>query len=409
MPLNRLPLMRILHVLDHSIPLHSGYSFRTRAILQQQRARGWETHHVTSPKHTAEGPVVEEVDGFVFHRTPAPTGLSQRVPVLRERAQMKATTARLLEVAREVKPDVLHAHSPVLDAFPALRVGRALGIPVVYEIRAFWEDAAASHGSCREGDLRYRMTRWLETRAVRQVDAVTVICEGLRQDIVARGVPAEKVTVIPNAVDIDAFTGAQEPDAALRAELGLDGKLVLGFLGSFYYYEGLDDLLRAVPELVRVLPDARVLMVGGGPEEAKLHALAKELGITDVVRFVGRVPHSEVRRYYDLVDLNVYPRRSMRITETVTPLKPLEAMAQDRIVIASDVGGHRELIEDGVTGDLFKADDPAALVAAVQRAVGRRDSWDAQRARGRAFVRDERNWARSVANYEAVYARITRQ
>ncbi|MCA8944489.1 MAG: glycosyltransferase, partial [Planctomycetes bacterium] len=145
--------MRILHVLDHSIPLHSGYAFRTRAILEHQRARGWETFHLTTPRHTAPGPAVETVEGLEFHRTSRPHGIAMRFPVSRERAEMRATTRRLAEVVHAVRPDVIHAHSPILTAIPALRVGRAAGIPVVYEIRAFWEDAPASHGSCREGDL----------------------------------------------------------------------------------------------------------------------------------------------------------------------------------------------------------------------------------------------------------------
>lgn len=330
-----------------------------------------------------------------------------RFPVLRERAEMRATTARLLDVARSTQPDVLHAHSPVLTAIPALRVGRRLGIPVVYEIRAFWEDAAASHGSCREGDLRWRLTRALETRVLRKVDAATVICEGLREDIVARGIPREKIGVIPNAVDTSAFRGAAPPDPALARELGLEGRVVLGFLGSFYFYEGLDQLLRAMPKIAAAVQDVALLLVGGGPEEERLRAMLDELDLGRWVRFVGRVPQDQVHRYYDLVDINVYPRRSMRITETVTPLKPLEAMAQDRIVVASDVGGHRELIRDGETGVLFRADDEDSLVEAIRRTVEARDGWDEQRERGRAFVETERTWERSIANYAPIYEGIT--
>ena len=175
--------LRILHVLDHSIPLHSGYTFRTLALLREQRRLGWETFHLTSPKHAAPGGLEETVDGWHFHRTPAPTG--PRLPGLAEAALMKATQQRLLEVARRVQPHILHAHSPVLDAIPALRVGRELGIPVVYEVRAFWEDAAVDHGTTTEGSLRYRLTRRLETHALRQAAHVFTICEGLRRDIAA--------------------------------------------------------------------------------------------------------------------------------------------------------------------------------------------------------------------------------
>jgi glycosyltransferase involved in cell wall biosynthesis len=118
------------------------------------------------------------------------------------------------------------------------------------------------------------------------------------------------------------------------------------------------------------------------------------------------VPHDEVERYYALVDVLVYPRVSMRLTELVTPLKPLEAMAEGKIIVASDVGGHRELICDGDTGTLFRAGDVAALAAKVLEVLRRRDAWPAQRERGRRFVESERTWTRSVARYEPVYDRL---
>lgn len=398
--------LRVLHVLDHTIPLHSGYTFRTLSLLREQRKRGWETHHLSSPKHgdglgdKATGALVESVDGWQFHRTPAPRGLSPW-------ALMRRTRERLLQVARELRPQIIHAHSPVLNALPAIKVARTLGIPVVYEIRAFWEDAAVDHGTTREGSLRYRLTRALETYALRRVDHVFTICEGLRSDIVARGISADKVTVIPNAVDIENFEPGGQPDEALKSQLGLSGCTVLGFIGSFYAYEGLDLLLQALPAILAQRPDVRVLLVGGGPQDAALKAQAEALGLGDKVVFTGRVPHAEVNRYYDLVDVLVYPRHSMRLTELVTPLKPLEAMAQGRILVASDVGGHQELIRDGETGVLFKAGDAAALSRAVLGLLSRPHTWDALRAQGRRFVETERNWARSVSNYVQPYTRLS--
>lgn len=395
--------MRILHVLDHSIPLHSGYTFRTAAILREQRALGWDTHHLTSAKQGECAATVEEVDGLLFHRCPVP---APTVAGLNELRLMRVLESRLEELARALRPDILHAHSPVLNAVPAIRVGRRLGIPVVYEIRAFWEDAAVDHGTTREGSLRYRATRALESWALRRVDHVFTICEGLRRDIVGRGINDGRVTVIPNAVDIEGFQLSGEPDAALRTRLGLDGATVLGFVGSFYAYEGLDLLLDAMPSLLAAHPAMRVLLVGGGPQKAALRAQAEALGIADKVVFTGRVPHGDVSRYYGLIDLLVYPRHSMRLTELVTPLKPLEAMAQGRIFVASDVGGHKELVRDGETGRLFAAGNVPALVAAVGEMLERRADWPAIRVAGRQFVEQVRNWKRSVANYQPAYAGV---
>ncbi|HJV74481.1 MAG TPA: TIGR04063 family PEP-CTERM/XrtA system glycosyltransferase [Noviherbaspirillum sp.] len=401
--------MRILHILDHSIPLHSGYTFRTLSILKEQRAMHWETVHITSPKQGDCDAPEEQVDNWHFFRTPHSASPLAKLPVFNQVVVINSLARRLEQVAMDVKPDVLHAHSPALNAIAALRVGRRLGIPVVYEIRAFWEDAAVDHGTSREWGTRYRLTRALESYAVKKVDAVTTICEGLRRDIVERGIPAEKVTVIPNAVNIESFDMHDAADTALAAKLGLQGKKVLGFIGSFYAYEGLDILLQALPAVLSKQPDARVLLVGGGLQEKALKELATKLGITDKVIFTGRVPHQEVQRYYNLIDVLVYPRLKMRLTDLVTPLKPLEAMAQGRLLVASDVGGHRELIEDGRTGVLFEAGNPDALAQQVLALLSQPTRWPSLRSAARRYVETERNWRSSVSRYQDIYFGVTRK
>jgi PEP-CTERM/exosortase A-associated glycosyltransferase len=399
--------MRILHILDHSLPLHSGYTFRTLAILREQRALGWDTVHLTTPRQGPSAALAETVDGWTFQRTPFAPGALSMLPVAgRYLDEMRATARRLEALVAERRPDVLHAHSPVLNALPALAVGRKHGLPVVYEMRASWEDAAVDHGSTREGSVRYRLSRALETYALKRADAITTICEGLRADIAARGIDADAVTVIPNAVDVKAFEFDAPADPQLRRRLGLEGATVVGFAGSFYGYEGLDLLLDAAAMLSAGRPELRVLLVGGGPQEENLKVQAQRLGIAARVIFAGRVPHAEVQRYYNLIDVLAYPRRSMRLTEIVTPLKPLEAMAQGRIFVASDVGGHRELVRDGETGYLFPAGDAAALARTIDALLARRPDWERVKRQARRFVESERTWARSVARYADVYTGV---
>ena len=398
--------MKILHILDHSIPLHSGYTFRTRSILKQQRVLGWETEHVTSGKHTAESPPTETVEEFLFYRTPLTSSVLDKLPLFNQLAIINQLTKRVGEVIEETKPDILHAHSPALTGIAALRAGRKYGIPVVYECRGFWEDAAVDHGTCKEDGVRYKLTRALETYVFKNADAVTTICEGLRKDITARGIPNSKITVIPNAVDIDTFSVITERDAALNDELHLQGKTVLGFIGSFYAYEGLLLLLDALPDMICVNPDIRLLLVGGGPQNELIHEKIKALDLQDTVITTGRVPHTVVQSYYSLVDIFIYPRLAMRLTELVTPLKPLEAMAQGKLVVASDVGGHKELIEDGVTGRLFKAGDPMDLARVVLDMLAQQNDWPAYKQQGRKYVEEQRNWPVSVGQYQHVYPKI---
>jgi len=400
--------MRILHILDHSLPLQSGYVYRTLGIVNQQRALGWEPVLLTSGKHYAPGPAREQIGGWEFLRTPVPQGLAAKLPWLREMKIISDLDRRLHDVIDEVGPAILHAHSPALNALSALRAGRRHRLPVVYEMRSLWEDATGG-GTNGTNGLRYRATRFLEDRALRGADAVTTICQGLRKDITARGIPREKITVIPNAVDRDTFAGPGVPDRALAERLGLTRKTFLAFFGSFYLYEGLHLLLRAIPLLRGQRADLAVLLVGGGPEESNLRKMVVDLGVSEHVVFAGRVAHDEMQRYYDLADLFVFPRLSMRLTELVTPLKPLEAMAQERIVVASDVGGHRELIRDRETGYLFPPNEPEALAGGVLAALADRSSWPRIRARAIEFIDSERSWRHSVARYAEVYARVLRR
>ncbi len=399
--------MRILHILDHSLPMHSGYTFRTRAIMKAQIERGHTVLGITGRRHLAPGPAHDQVDGLDFWRTPARHGAEQAGPSpLAEFREVRALEQSVAAAAASFRPDVLHAHSPVLGALAGLRVARSQDLPLLYEIRAFWEDAAVGNGTGREGNLKYRAIQAIETCAVRRADAVAVICEGLRRDLISRGIDEGRIVVSPNGVDMTLFGAPSVPDPALARKLGLIDADVIGYIGSFYDYEGIDDLIAAMPAIVAVLPKARLLLVGGGPMEAALRAQAAASTVAAHIIFVGRVPHDRVEDYYALIDVLVYPRKRMRLTDLVTPLKPLEAMAQRRLVAASSVGGHRELIEDGITGTLFAPDDPAAIARALTAMFADRSNWDERRDRARSFVETERNWSSNIARYEPVYERI---
>ncbi|HEX9953849.1 MAG TPA: TIGR04063 family PEP-CTERM/XrtA system glycosyltransferase [Allosphingosinicella sp.] len=396
--------MRILHVLDHSLPLHSGYTFRTRAIVTAQKARGLEVACLTGVRHERGGPDPEHIEGIDFFRTPSP---AKAPSPLREWREIGALSKRLDALVEDWKPDQLHVHSPVLNALAALPVAKKRGLPLIYEIRAFWEDAAVGNGTSTENSLRYKLIKLAETRAARQADAVAVICEGLRRDLISRGIPAEKIIVSPNGVDMSLFGNPVPADLNLARRLGLRGADVVGFIGSFYDYEGLDDMIAAMPLLLAKRPKAHLLLVGGGPMEEALKAQAEASPARERIHFIGRVPHHEVERYYGLIDVLAYPRKAMRLTELVTPLKPLEAMAQRKLVAASNVGGHRELIEDGVTGTLFPAGDPQALADALDTLFANRGGWDKRRETARDFVERDRNWSLNISNYMPAYQRLT--
>ncbi|MCK6554774.1 glycosyltransferase, exosortase A system-associated [Candidatus Binatia bacterium] len=398
-------MTRVLHVLDHSLPVLSGYSSRSHHILRAQRELGLDPVAVTTPKH-GPGPAEETIDGITYYRTPVGTAATRHsLPGMAELGLMRRLAARVAEVARRHRAEVLHAHSPVLTAWPALWVGRRMRLPVVYEVRAFWEDAGVDHGTHTEGSLRYRTIRAVETAAMRRADAVGAICTGLRDEIRGRGLPAERLYLIPNGVDTDLFHPLpKDPDLLQRWDLA--GKTVVGFIGSFYRYEGLDDLLTAWAAVARDIPAGRLLLIGGGEVADALRAQAEALGVHQRTVFAGPIPHHEVPRCYSVYDVLAYPRKAMRLTELVTPLKPLEAMASGRTVIASDVGGMRELIRDGVTGLLVPPDDPHALATALRRVMQDPALRERMGADARERICRERQWKTIVLVHVDTYARL---
>ena len=394
----------VLHILDHSVPIQDGYSYRTLGIIKAQRAIGLKTAQLTTPRHNVDGPNPETVDSIAFYRSKGNAGSSIRIPMLREIREIRHTERALVAMCGEMHPNLLQAHSPILAAIPALRVAGRLKLPLVYEVRAFWEDAAVSDGACAARSPRYITTRWMETQVLRRVQAIVVICKGLRDEIISRGIAPSKISVIPNAIDPDRFTVTRRRDPGLAAKLGMTAGPVLGFIGSFYRYEGLTVLLDALPTIRKAHPDVRVLLVGGGQDEAAIRKRAAELGIREAVIMTGRVPNHDVPSYYSLIDISVYPRLKDRLTDLVTPLKPLESMAQRRIVVASDVGGHRELIVDRKSGFLFPAGDAQALAATIIELINRRDEWPRVLECARSYIEAERTWPIVISQYRKLYA-----
>ncbi|WP_371187644.1 TIGR04063 family PEP-CTERM/XrtA system glycosyltransferase [Thalassotalea maritima] len=396
--------MKVLHVFDHSIPLQSGYTFRSRAIIKYQQQLGIETCHVTGLKQGPSTKDSEVTDGIRFYRVHKFYHLLTKIPVVRDLHVVWTLYKKLIKVINREQPDILHAHSPALNGLATWLAAKKYNLPFVYEIRAFWEDAAVNHGTCKAGGLRYKLTRALETFVVKRADMVSTICHGLKQDLVARGISADKFFVIPNAVDIDKFKPQTSKDLTLLQQLELQECHVIGFIGSFYEYEGIDMAIRAMSKLQH--HNIKLLLVGGGPQEQKLKNLVAELGLEASVVFTGRVDHELVQRYYSLIDLLVFPRKRERLTELVTPLKPLEAFAQGKPFLASDVGGHKELLDSSMQQMLFRADSEQDLIDKVIAFANAPQSLYQLVSDKAGTICDTRNWVRSVEIYLPFYQRL---
>jgi glycosyltransferase involved in cell wall biosynthesis len=319
-----------------------------------------------------------------------------------------ATATGLARVIDESGSGVLISTTPYLTAATALSVARSRKRKMVYEVRGFLEETWVSRaGAGADTSELYLRWRDAETRTMRDADAVVTLSDGMRDEIIARGVPAERVFVVPNGVDVSNFT-PQAPDPSLRAQLGIPaGVPVVGYIGSLVSYEGIPDLVRAAALLRDQGIDFRLLIVGSGADAGRISAAIKEADLESLVVMPGRVPHAEVRRYHSLIDLFVVPRTADRVCQLVTPLKPYEAMAMGRCVVASNVAAIRQVVRDGETGRLATPENPADLARVLRELIEAPESRAKLGETAQEWVRRERSWEAIGAVYAKIIHGVT--
>jgi glycosyltransferase involved in cell wall biosynthesis len=351
-----------------------------------------------------DGRHLVRVDGVPYHRL-LPWIMPGRVDALA--AQHLKRAAKL---TRELTPAVLHAASNYSNALIALALRDEVAhLPVVYEVRGFWEDtwlsrhAPAAATELRDSD-RYRRSRALETHCMQAADLVITLGEAMRNEIAQRGVPEDKILIVPNGVSQDFLL--ELPDAAaLKNELGIsDGEHVVGLVSSLVAHEGIGTLLEAV----KVLNDrgirTRALIVGDGPERAALERQAVTLGLDAI--FTGRVPMARVREYHAVLDVFVVPRTRDRVCQLVTPLKPVEAMASGLAVVVSAVQALAEIVHDKATGMHVPPEDAEALADVLQELLASPELRRELGGNAKEWVADARTWAHNAQRYREAYARL---
>jgi len=400
--------MKILHILDKSLPNISGYSLRSGNILRFQKKLGLDVAAVTSPNQRSSA-LQEEIEGITYYRTRIPKLLSANFiknnPFLKSSLCMLLVQKKIEEIIKNNNVDIIHAHSPLLCGVAALKAAEKNKVPVIYEVRALWEDAAVDLGKTKTNSLRYRLTRHLETRLFKKAAAVIAICQGLKDEVISRGISKDKVYVVPNGVESNSFV-PKPKDEELLKKYSLNGETVFGFIGSFFEFEGLEYFIKAIAKISGADKDIKAIVVGGGRREEELRSLAERACRGKNIIFTGLVSHSEAQRLYSIVDILVYPRVKNRLTDLVTPLKPLEAMAMEKAVIASDVGGLKELIEDGSTGLLFEAGNMADLTDKMLHLAHKSEIRLRLGKAARQEIIKNRDWKDLVKRYDNLYSQV---
>ncbi|WP_247826378.1 glycosyltransferase family 4 protein [Arthrobacter antioxidans] len=397
----------VLHLLTNSLPhTGSGYAQRTHSLLKAQSENGWTVHAATRVGYPVQvgkllANAVDELDGVRYHRL-LPVSMARGYD---QRLQQQAE--ELLRLALEVKPAVLHTTTPFVNGIVTEQVARALAIPWVYEARGQLADTwAANRPAHVKASERYKLFTDREAQVMRRASLVVTLGEAMKRGIMRSGIPQDKVLLSPNGVG-EEFLEEPVPAAAARDRVGLPTKgIFVGTVSSLVDYEGLDTLLRAVALLVPSNPELRCLIVGDGSAAPALRSLAQELGISSSVTFAGRVPRHQARSFHQALDIFVVPRRDLEVTSAVTPLKPVEAMACARPVVASDLPALREIISHGVTGLLVDPENPATLAAAIKHLMDHEEERTGFGARGREIVLATRTWARNASQLAGAYKEL---
>lgn len=394
--------MRIVHVMDHSLPQGDGYSIRAKYLLEAQAAAGSEVTVLTSP---SQGPEAADFEsGGVSYRRSHYSPLEKKFT---ERGGKHLVFGRAIGtgLARLLDGgsfELVHAHTPFTVARAALQEARHRNLPFVYEKRNLWEESAKARGKMSGRWPFYQIARAMDCWVTQRADAVCTITEALKAHTIRLGVSPDRIFVVGNGVDTKAFTPRPAP-VELREQCARGAGFVIGFVGSFFSFEGLPLLVAAFARLRPQFPAARLVLVGDGEDRPKLDRLVEELGLGDSVWLVGRVPHDKVVDFYAAMDVLVYPRYHSKLTDMISPLKPLEPMSMARCVVASDVGGLKELIRDRETGLLFNAGSAASLQDRLEQLLSGRIDATALGNRAREHVIANRQWQHMARRYDDAY------
>ena len=442
--------MRILHILANSPPDVNGYAVRTQGLLKAYSETGQiEPVGLTSPWYPERESMAEptEVDGITYHRCLHPARMKSTSGVgmkwsagrgrdriagsegfaakplwrralhfalkplrpgwswIEERILFKHFTSRIIEVAKAENAEIIHAHVPYRVGIPAMTAARKIGLPFVYEMRGMWEESAVASGRWRAGGLAHRRFRRMETKVLRNADAVICISETLRSEAISRGVRSERITIIPNAVNLnESASGSSELFSEVKTKLGENP--VVGYIGSLRELEGVDLTADAVALLREQGIDAKLFILSSEVGQSELLAHCEKIGIGEHAHIEGPVPHEQVAPFYELIDVFVVSRPDARVTRLVTPLKPFEAMRSGRALVMSDLPALAEIVEDGKTGRLYPAGDAKSLADRIRELLEDESQRSAMGAAAAEWVASERTWPKVIEGTTEVYQRL---
>ncbi|MDP5211234.1 polysaccharide pyruvyl transferase family protein [Microbulbifer sp. 2205BS26-8] len=418
-PINPVP-KRVCYILHNSLPYASGgYATRAHGLSLGLLQNGYEVMAVTRPGFPLDTIKIDHtditdsnIDGVHYSRIiyPKRKGISTA-------KYMKSTIGLLENRFRKIRPSIVIAASFYITALPAIIAARRVGIPVIYELRGLAEVTKMSRDKKYKRTDDYNLTVRMETETANSADHIFTLTSGMQDELVRRGVPGNKITILPNSCNADQFTPlVRNSNLAKHLDVGSNVP-VIGYIGTLVDYEGLDDLIQACGLLKSQGLEFRLLIVGSeestgsitGPITEGLKKIAKSIGLDDWLIMPGRVPHKEVMTYYSLIDIAPFPRKPWPVCEMVSPMKPLEALSMEKAVIVSSVKALTDMISNGDTGLVFEKGNIKSLASALQILIVDVTFRSSLGKRGKEFVRAERNWKTTAKKSIPILKKVTSQ
>lgn len=402
---------KVLYLLHNRLPYNSGgYATRSHGLLTGVSKYGWTINGVSRlgypldkmpDKKSTPLDIIEDIS---YHRLLQDNIGLGKLPL---KSYLEAYAKSLLELSQKEKPAIIHAASNFMNGVVGNYVAKCLGIKSVYEVRGLWEITRISRQPNWKDTPYYQLMVKMEAEAAKGADIVFTLTEALKEEMISRGVSKDKIFLLPNGVISSRFV-PHPKDEALAKELNLENKIVIGFIGSFVQYEGLEYLVDAVKILIdKGIKNIGVLMVGDGAvwEDTKNHV--EDLKIEEYFKFTGRVPHEEVEKYYSLVDIAPFPRKGLPVCEMVSPLKPFEAMAMEKAVVSSNVAALAEIVQDNYNGVLFEKDNIEDLADKLEILIHNENLRNMLGKQSREWVIKERDWNVISEKLHTAYETLT--
>jgi glycogen(starch) synthase len=395
--------MRILHVLDHSLPYVTDYSLKGRYIIKLQKDFGLKPVVITSPNHALTSNPIELIEGIFHYRTFLPeesTPPRRGCPFFKERSSIVSLGQAIYQVATSQRIDVIHVHSPSFNGIAALEAGQKRNIPVLYEIHDFDKKGLPEHADRSREPATQALSKGLDRYLCRQAGAVVITEKGLRERMLGEEISEGKIYTVSYGDDSSLLKPIQNEEE-IQKRYQLQNSPVLGFLSSLFNHEGVDCLLQAFLKVREQVPETRLLLIDDGQGPSRAQAACQD--VSGHIIYVGQVKQKDIQRYYSLIDVLVYPQLKMNAAEDSSLQQPMEAMALGKAIVASDMSSLRKLIIDKKTGLLFKAGDISDLAGKCLKLVINKHLRQTLGDGARLQMAQDRKWLQVMAQYLKAY------